>query len=56
MATEGVGGAKEFHERERRRVDRSTRANFDETGVSVAGRRGWILVAATKKSLSSTRR
>ncbi|MDG7016468.1 MAG: IS66 family transposase [Nitrososphaerota archaeon] len=37
-----------FHEKVRKRVERSGRANFDETGVPVAGRRGWIWVAATK--------
>lgn len=36
-----------FHESVRGRVNTSKRANFDETGVSVAGRKGWIWVAAT---------
>lgn len=37
-----------FQEKVKRAVNRSRRANFDETGVSVAGERGWIWVAATK--------
>ena len=36
-----------FQEGVRRRVNMTKRANFDETGVSVAGRKGWIWVAAT---------
>jgi hypothetical protein len=44
-ASDSLGG---FHEKVRRAVDRSSRANFDETGVPVAGRRGWIWVAATR--------
>lgn len=38
-----------FHEKVRRRVNASKRANFDETGMPVAGRRGWIWVAATRR-------
>jgi transposase len=41
-------GLEGFHEKVRKAVDRSDGANFDETGVPVAGRRGWIWVAATK--------
>ncbi len=42
-------GLKGFQERVRKAIDRSTRANFDETGVPVAGKKGWIWVAATKR-------
>ncbi len=41
-------GLKGFQQKVRRAVERSKKANFDETGVPVAGRRGWIWVAATK--------
>ena len=41
-------GLKGFQERVRKAVDRSGKANFDETGTPVAGKRGWIWVAATK--------
>lgn len=42
--SEGLRG---FQERIRKAINKSTRANFDETGVPVAGRRGWIWMAAT---------
>jgi len=49
-ALENVSNSLEaFHEKVRRRIDASKRANFDETGMPVAGRRGWIWVAATKR-------
>lgn len=38
-----------FHEKVRKKIDGSKKANFDETGMPVAGRRGWIWVAATKR-------
>ena len=37
-----------FQEGVRNEINGSSRANFDETGVPVAGRRGWIWVAATQ--------
>ena len=39
-----------FQERVRKKIDGSKRANFDETGMPVAGKRGWIWVAATKRA------
>jgi len=38
-----------FHEKVRKKVNASKKANFDETGMPVAGRRGWIWIAATKR-------
>ncbi len=38
-----------FHEKVRRRINASDKANFDETGMPVAGRKGWIWIAATKR-------
>ena len=38
-----------FHEKVRKGINRSKRANFDETGMPVAGKKGWIWLAATKK-------
>ena len=38
-----------FHEKVRKAINRSKKANFDETGMPVAGRKGWIWIAATKK-------
>lgn len=38
-----------FHERIRRKINGAKRANFDETGMPVAGRKGWIWIGATKK-------
>ena len=49
-ALETVSGSLEaFHEEVRKKIDSSKRANFDETGMPVAGSRGWIWVAATKR-------
>jgi transposase len=42
-------GLKEFQERVRKTVSRSKRANFDETGMPVGGRKGWVWVAATRR-------
>lgn len=42
-------GLKGFQERVRRAVERSPWANFDETGMPVDGKKGWIWVAATKR-------
>lgn len=36
-----------FQEKVRKKINRSGRANFDETGMPVAGKKGWIWVAAT---------
>jgi len=41
---------KGFQERVRKKINGSSVANFDETGMPVAGRRGWVWVAATKAS------
>lgn len=38
-----------LHEKVRKKINRSRKANFDETGMPVAGRKGWIWIAATKK-------
>jgi Transposase IS66 family/zinc-finger binding domain of transposase IS66 len=38
-----------FHEKVRKKINRSKRANFDETGMPVAGKKGWIWISATKK-------
>jgi transposase len=38
-----------LHEKVRNGINRSKRANFDETGMPVAGKKGWIWVAATEK-------
>jgi transposase len=38
-----------FQERVRKGINRSGAANFDESGMPVAGRRGWIWVAATAR-------
>jgi len=38
-----------FQESVRKKINRSKKANFDETGMPVAGRRGWIWVAATRR-------
>ncbi|MDG7000772.1 MAG: IS66 family transposase [Nitrososphaerota archaeon] len=38
-----------LHERVRKKINRSRRANFDETGMPVDGKKGWIWIAATKK-------
>jgi len=38
-----------LHESVRKTINRSKRANFDETGLPVAGKKGWIWIAATKK-------
>ncbi len=38
-----------FHEKVRKKINRSNRANFDETGMPVAGRKGWIWIAAIEK-------
>lgn len=49
-ALETVSGSLEaFHEKVRKKIDSSKGANFDETGMPVAGSRGWIWVAATKR-------
>ena len=40
---------KGFHEKVRKKINRSKTANFDETGMPVAGRKGWIWLAATKR-------
>src|SRR5487761_96676 len=38
-----------FHEKVRKKIEGSKKANFDETGMPVAGKKGWIWLAATKK-------
>ena len=38
-----------FQEKVRKGINRSGAANFDETGMPVAGKKGWIWVAATEK-------
>jgi transposase len=38
-----------FHEKIREKINRSKRANFDETGMPVSGKKGWIWIAATEK-------
>lgn len=38
-----------FHEKVRKGINRSKKANFDETGMPVAGKKGWIWIGATKK-------
>ena len=38
-----------FHEKVRKKINGSNRANFDETGMPVAGRKGWIWIAAIEK-------
>jgi transposase len=38
-----------LHERVRKTINRSKRANYDETGLAVAGKKAWIWMAATKK-------
>jgi transposase len=38
-----------LHERVRKKINRSEKANFDETGMPVSGRKGWIWIAATAK-------
>jgi transposase len=38
-----------FHEKIRKKINRSEKANFDETGMPVAGRKSWIWIAATAK-------
>ncbi len=38
-----------FHEKVRKKINRSRKANFDETGMPVSGRKGWIWIAASKK-------
>ena len=43
---EGLGG---FREKVRKIVSRSKRANFDETGMPVGVKRGWIWVAAIRR-------
>jgi hypothetical protein len=40
---------KSFHEKVRKKISRSNRANFDETGMPVSGRKGWIWIVATEK-------
>lgn len=40
---------KAFHEKVKKKINRSEKANFDETGMPVAGKKGWIWIAATKK-------
>ncbi len=42
-------GLKGFQERVRKIVNRSKRANFDETGMPVGGRKGWVWVAVTRR-------
>ncbi len=37
-----------FQEKVRRKINGSKAANFDETGMPVAGKKGWVWVAATK--------
>lgn len=38
-----------LHEKVRKGINRSKRANFDETGMPVAGKKWWIWISATKK-------
>lgn len=38
-----------FHEKVRKKINRSRKANFDETGMPVSGRKSWIWIAATAK-------
>lgn len=38
-----------FNEKVRKGINRSKRANFDETTTPVAGRKGWVWIGATKK-------
>lgn len=38
-----------FHEKVRKKINGSKKANFDETGMPVAGKKGWIWIGATKK-------
>ncbi|MHB2035260.1 MAG: IS66 family transposase [Nitrososphaerales archaeon] len=38
-----------FHEKVRKKINGSKKANFDETGMPVAGKKGWIWLAATPK-------
>ncbi len=38
-----------FHERVRKKINGSKKANFDETGMPVDGKKGWIWIGATKK-------
>ena len=38
-----------FHEKARKKINGSKKANFDETGMPVAGKKGWIWLAATQK-------
>lgn len=40
---------KSFHEKVRKKINGSRKANFDETGMPVSGRKGWIWIAATEK-------
>lgn len=40
---------KAFHEKVRRKINRSKAVNYDETGMPVDGKKGWIWLAATKK-------
>ncbi|MCL4519872.1 MAG: IS66 family transposase [Thaumarchaeota archaeon] len=40
---------KAFHEKVRRKINRSRKAHFDETGMPVAGKKGWIWVGANQK-------
>ena len=49
-ALENVSNAlKSFHEKVRKKINGSRKANFDETGMPVSGRKGWIWIAATEK-------
>ena len=38
-----------FHERVRKKINGIKKANFDETGMPVEGKKGWIWIGATKR-------
>lgn len=38
-----------FHEKVRKKINGSRKANFDETGMPVAGKKGWIWIGANEK-------
>ncbi len=38
-----------LHEMVRKKINKSKRANYDETGMPVAGKKAWIWIAATKR-------
>ena len=38
-----------FHEKVRKKISRSKKGNFDETGMQVSGRKGWIWITATER-------